>query len=318
MYHSVESKAESMANFFAITETIGEGSSGIVRKAVKRETGEEFAVKSVDKSQLSDDDFQVLQLEIEILSHVDHPNIVKTYDIYDEPTHVHIVMELMSGGELFERVSTNQIVERDHYSEKEASNTIRPIIDAVQYCHQMGIVHRDLKPENLLYATSDPHALIKISDFGLARFNTDDLMTTACGTPSYVAPEILLGRGYGPEVDFWSIGVILYILLCGFPPFYEDSNEVLFETIKSGQFEFPSPFWDNISQPAKDLIRNCLKVNPRERFGATEILGHEWMTSRNTPRVDMPEVSDKIREFNARRRLQKSSHQRLSTDFSNK
>ena len=191
-------------------------------------------------------------------------------------------------------------------------------MDAVLYCHQMGIVHRDLKPENLLYSSSDPHAIIKISDFGLARFSTDDLMTTACGTPSYVAPEILLGRGYGPEVDFWSIGVVLYILLCGFPPFYEDSNEVLFENIKAGQFEFPSPYWDQISEPAKDLIRNCLKVNPRERFGAAQIQEHEWMTSRNTPRVDMPEVSDKIREFNARRRLQKSSHQRLSTDFANK
>jgi|Transcript_21814 calcium/calmodulin-dependent protein kinase I len=132
-------------------------------------------------------------------------------------------MELMEGGELFDR-----IVEKDHYSEKEAAKTISPIVDAIKYCHEMGIVHRDLKPENLLYATNDDAAIIKISDFGMARFYDDDVMTTACGTPSYVAPEILGGRGYGFEVDIWSVGVVLYIMLCGFPPFAEETNAELF------------------------------------------------------------------------------------------
>ena len=172
-------------------------------------------------------------------------------------------MEKCIGGELFDR-----IVEKDHYSESEAANALLPVIDAIKYCHSMGIVHRDLKPENLLYTSPDNSAIIKVTDFGLARFYDDDVMTTACGTPGYVAPEILLGKGYGLEVDYWSIGVILYIILCGFPPFYEESNQALFETIKAGSFEFPSPFWDDISDMAKDLVTNCLKVNPSERFNA--------------------------------------------------
>jgi len=205
-------------------------------------------------------------------------------------------------------------VEKDHYSEKEAADTIRPIVDAIKYCHEMGIVHRDIKPENLLYNSVDPSAIIKISDFGLARYYNDDLMTTACGTPSYVAPEILIGKGYDLSVDYWSIGVVLYIMLCGFPPFYEDSNEALFEAVKQGQFEFPSPFWDDISDMAKDLIRNCLQVNPRSRFGAEQILAHEWISGLNTPRVDMPHVTAKIREYNAKRRFRKYANTAIASN----
>ena len=133
---------------------------------------------------------------MEIISQVDHPNIVRAFEFFDEPKSLHVVMELVPGGEVFER-----IVDKDHYSESEASKTIRPVIDAVKYCHDMGIVHRDLKPENLLYSSMDLDGIVKITDFGLARFYDDELMTTACGTPSYVAPEILIGRGYGLEVD---------------------------------------------------------------------------------------------------------------------
>lgn len=132
---------------------------------------------------------------------------------------MYLVLELMTGGELFDR-----IVEKEHYSEKEAADTIKPIVDSIRYCHSMGIIHRDLKPENLLYASREDSAIIKISDFGLARFLQNELATTACGTPGYVAPEIIEGKGYGKEVDYWSIGVIIYILLCGFPPFYEENN----------------------------------------------------------------------------------------------
>jgi len=138
-----------------------------------------------------------------------------------------MVFEMMKGGELFDR-----IVNKDHFSEKEAAETIRPIIDAVRYCHSMGIAHRDLKPENLLYATPEEGSLIKVSDFGFAKISTNDVMLTQCGTPGYVAPEILDNKGYGKEVDYWSIGIILYVLLCGFPPFYDENNERLFEIIK--------------------------------------------------------------------------------------
>ena len=155
-------------------------------------------------------------------------------------------MELMVGGELF-----NRIVEKECYSEKLASDTIRPVIDAIRYCHAMGISHRDLKPENLLYDKGEDDSIIKISDFGLARVVSNDVMTTACGTPGYVAPEVLIGKGYEYYCDYWSIGVILYVLLCGYPPFYEDTNEELFEKIKNADFDFPSPEWDDISDEGK-------------------------------------------------------------------
>lgn len=144
---------------------------------------------------------------MDILSQIDHPNAVKLVEIFDEDGAIYLVLELLAGGELFDR-----IVEKESYSEKEASDTIRPVVDAIRYCHSLGIVHRDLKPENLLYESEDEHSCIKITDFGLARFVQNELATTACGTPNYVAPEIIKGEGYGKEVDYWSIGVIIYIM----------------------------------------------------------------------------------------------------------
>jgi len=210
-------------------------------------------------------------------------------------------MKLMTGGELFDR-----IVEKEHYSEKEAADTLRPIIDAIRYCHLMGIAHRDLKPENLLYATSDPNSIIKITDFGLAKVINNDLMTTACGTPGYVAPEILVGGGYDMAVDYWSIGVILYVMLCGFPPFSEETNEKLFDAIKKGEYEFPSPHWDQITDYAKDLIKKLLVVDPAKRLDADGILKHPWIVGDVTPRKGLPTVTAKIKEFNAKRRLKRA------------
>ena len=141
------------------------------------------------------------------MSQLDHPNVVKIYEIFDEDDCIYLVLELLAGGELFDR-----IVEKDHYSEKEAADTIRPVVDAIRYCHSLGIIHRDLKPENLLYLTTEDNSIIKVTDFGLARFVENELATTACGTPNYVAPEIINGQGYNKEVDYWSIGVIIYIM----------------------------------------------------------------------------------------------------------
>lgn len=154
---------------------------------------------------------------------MDHPNVLKIFEIFDEIDFIYLVLELLKGGELFDR-----IVEKENYSEKEAAETVRPIVDALRYCHSLGIIHRDLKPENLLYATNVDSSIIKVTDFGLARFVENELATTACGTPNYVAPEIIAGKGYSKEVDLWSIGVIIYIMLCGFPPFYDDNNTQLF------------------------------------------------------------------------------------------
>jgi calcium/calmodulin-dependent protein kinase I len=295
-------KTGSLKDSYKLDAILGEGSFAIVRKGIKKTTNEEFAIKMIDKTSLECDDQLALQSEVEILSQIDHPNIVKLHEIYDEKTRFSMAMELMTGGELFDR-----IVEKEHYSEKEAADTIRPIVDAIRYCHLMGIAHRDLKPENLLYATTDPNSIIKITDFGLAKVINNDLMMTACGTPGYVAPEILTGKGYDVAVDYWSIGVILYVMLCGFPPFSEDSNEKLFEMIKTGNYEFPSPQWDPISDYAKDLIKKLLVVDPSKRLTADGILKHPWVVGDVTPRKNLPIVTAKIKEFNARRRLKRAA-----------
>ncbi len=159
------------------------------------------------RRELSEDDEIQLQTEVDILSQLDHPNVLKIFEIFDEDDCIYLVLELLAGGELFDR-----IVEKESYSEKEAAETIRPLVDALRYCHQLGIIHRDLKPENILYQTEEDSSIIKITDFGLARFVQNELATTACGTPNYVAPEIIDGHGYGKEVDVWSIGVIIYIM----------------------------------------------------------------------------------------------------------
>lgn len=294
-------KTGSLKDNYKLDKVLGEGSFAVVRKGIKKATNEDFAVKIIDKTNLESDDQLALQTEVEILSQIDHPNIVKLHEIYDEKTRFNMVMELMTGGELFDR-----IVEKEHYSEKEAADTIRPIVDAMRYCHSMGIAHRDLKPENLLYATTDPNSIIKITDFGLAKVINNDLMTTACGTPGYVAPEILIGKGYDIAVDYWSIGVIIYVMLCGFPPFFEDSNEKLFDAIKQGEYDFPSPQWDEISDYAKDLIKKLLVVDPSKRLNADGILKHPWIVGDVTPRKNLPTVSAKIKEFNARRRLKRA------------
>jgi len=227
------------------------------------------------------------------MSNIDHPNIVKLFEVYDDKNCFYMVLELMTGGELFDRV-----VDQDFYSEKEACEVFKPMVDSVNYCHQVGVAHRDLKPENILYSTPDKDAIIKISDFGLAKVvNQENFMITACGTPSYMAPEVLTGKGYNFGVDFWSIGVILYVLLCGYPPFYEENNSKLLEKIKAGDIEFPSPEWDQVSDSAKDLILNLLKVNPNERYDASKIMEHPWVKGEGVPKTELKNVTDKIKNI---------------------
>lgn len=299
MYH----KGEKITDYYKIEDELGAGSFAVVRSGVSKSTGEEVAIKIIDRKEMQEDDEVALRTEVEILSGLDHPNVVKMHEVFDEEDYLYIVLELMSGGELFDR-----IVEKESYSEKEAADTIRPIVDAIRYCHENGIIHRDLKPENLLYETKEEGAVIKISDFGLARFlPSDNFATTACGTPGYVAPEIISGKGYGAPVDIWSIGITLYILLCGFPPFYNEDNAELFEEIKKGDFEFPSPYWDDISDMAKDLISKILVVKPSERLDIDGILNHPWITGEDTPRKELADVKEKIKKYNAARKLKKAT-----------
>jgi len=206
------------------------------------------------------------------------------------------------------------IIARGHYSEKDAANLMKDAFGALLYLHDLGIVHRDLKPENLLYASNDEKSpmydVIKVADFGLAKVvqgGNDHSMTTTCGTPGYVAPEVLEQKGgYGPEVDVWSMGVILYILLCGFPPFYDENNAVLFQQIKKGDYSFPSPYWDDISDGAKDLVKKILQINPQTRLTIQQCLEHPWMaTASDAPLTSQQE---QLKKFAARGRFKKAIH----------
>jgi calcium/calmodulin-dependent protein kinase I len=301
---SIYHKGEKITDYYKIEDELGAGSFAIVKYGVHKVTGLEVAIKIINRKEMEEDDEVALRTEVEILSSLDHPNVVKMHEVFDEDEYMFIVLELMTGGELFDR-----IVEKESYSEKEAADTIRPIVDAIRYCHENGIIHRDLKPENLLYESKDEASVIKISDFGLARFLPSNVFaTTACGTPGYVAPEILRGKGYGASVDVWSIGITLYILLCGFPPFYNEDNAQLFEEIKKGEFDFPSPYWDDISDMAKDLISRILKVTPSERIDIDGILSHPWITGEDTPRTELHEVKEQIKKYNAARKLRKATY----------
>ncbi|MPC26581.1 Calcium/calmodulin-dependent protein kinase type 1 [Portunus trituberculatus] len=202
-----------------------------------------------------------------------HPNIVQLMDTYEDAEHVYLVIELVTGGELFDR-----IVEKGSYTEKDAADLIRQVLEAVDYMHEQGVVHRDLKPENLLYFSQDEDSKIMISDFGLSKMEDSGIMATACGTPGYVAPEVLAQKPYGKAVDVWSIGVIAYILLCGYPPFYDENDANLFAQILKGEFEFDSPYWDEISDSAKDFIRQLMCVDVERRFTCKQSLNHPWIS----------------------------------------
>ncbi|XP_070143702.1 calcium/calmodulin-dependent protein kinase type 1 isoform X2 [Drosophila kikkawai] len=252
---------------------LGTGAFSEVRLAESKETpGDHFAVKIIDKKALKGKE-ESLENEIRVLRRLTHPNIVQLLETYEDKSKVYLVMELVTGGELFDR-----IVEKGSYTEKDASHLIRQILEAVDYMHEQGVVHRDLKPENLLYYSAEDDSKIMISDFGLSKMEDSGIMATACGTPGYVAPEVLAQKPYGKAVDVWSIGVISYILLCGYPPFYDENDANLFAQILKGEFEFDSPYWDEISESAKHFIRNLMCVTVEKRYTCKQALAHAWIS----------------------------------------
>nr|DBA33970.1 TPA: hypothetical protein GDO54_001582 [Pyxicephalus adspersus] len=255
---------------FVFMEVLGSGAFSEVFLVKNRSTGQHHALKCIKKVNSARD--RSLENEIAVLKKIKHENIVTLEDIYESTSHFYLVMQLVSGGELFDR-----ILERGVYTEKDASNVIRQVLSAVKYLHDNGIVHRDLKPENLLYITPDENSKIMITDFGLSKMEETGIMSTACGTPGYVAPEVLAQKPYSKAVDCWSIGVITYILLCGYPPFYEETESKLFEKIKDGSYEFESPFWDDISKSAKDFIGCLLEKDPKKRYNCENALEHPWI-----------------------------------------
>lgn len=263
--------------FHIVAKELGHGHYGVVRKCQNRETKEWFAIKSIRKSKVSK--IEVLLREIRILEEVDHPNIINLLEVHEDVKYLHLITELCTGGELFDRIIAKTNSEEGHFSEKDAASLIRSILNAIKYCHEeKQIVHRDLKPENFLFESKDEDSNIKIIDFGLSRHDDQafGVMQTKVGTPYYVAPEVLK-REYTKSCDIWSIGVITYILLCGYPPFYGDSDAQIFDSVRSGTFDYPSPDWDDISDSAKDFIKSLLKLDPSKRLTANQALEHRWL-----------------------------------------
>ncbi|KAI4569975.1 hypothetical protein MJT46_007269 [Ovis ammon polii x Ovis aries] len=343
---------------YQLFEELGKGAFSVVRRCVKVLAGQEYAAKIINTKKLSARDHQKLEREARICRLLKHPNIVRLHDSISEEGHHYLIFDLVTGGELFE-----DIVAREYYSEADASHCIQQILEAVLHCHQMGVVHRDLKPENLLLASKLKGAAVKLADFGLAievegeqqawfgkpypsssrtllpvTYVPTSVYVSAClcvwgagfaGTPGYLSPEVLRKDPYGKPVDLWACGVILYILLVGYPPFWDEDQHRLYQQIKAGAYDFPSPEWDTVTPEAKDLINKMLTINPSKRITAAEALKHPWISdilAVGGPQVGLPsthrplpyflqhrstvascmhrqETVDCLKKFNARRKL---------------
>ncbi|XP_062816839.1 calcium/calmodulin-dependent protein kinase type II subunit beta isoform X2 [Anolis carolinensis] len=287
---------------YQLYEEIGKGAFSVVRRCVKLCTGHEYAAKIINTKKLSARDHQKLEREARICRLLKHSNIVRLHDSISEEGFHYLVFDLVTGGELFE-----DIVAREYYSEADASHCIHQILESVTYIHHYAIVHRDLKPENLLLASKCKGAAVKLADFGLAIEVQGDQQAWFgfAGTPGYLSPEVLRKEAYGKPVDIWACGVILYILLVGYPPFWDEDQHKLYQQIKAGAYDFPSPEWDTVTPEAKNLINQMLTINPAKRITAHEALKHPWVCQRSTVASMMhrQETVECLKKFNARRKL---------------
>ncbi|XP_044736608.1 calcium/calmodulin-dependent protein kinase type II alpha chain isoform X11 [Chrysoperla carnea] len=301
---------------YELKEELGKGAFSVVRRCVQKCTGMEFAAKIINTKKLSTRDFQKLEREARICRKLQHPNIdsdsntkkiiqqniLRLHDSIQEENFHYLVFDLVTGGELFE-----DIVAREFYSEADASHCIQQILESVNHCHSNGVVHRDLKPENLLLASKAKGAAVKLADFGLAIEVQGEQQAWYgfAGTPGYLSPEVLKKEPYGKPVDIWACGVILYILLVGYPPFWDEDQHRLYSQIKAGAYDYPSPEWDTVTPEAKNLINQMLTVNPGKRITAAEALKHPWIYQRErvASMVHRQETVDCLKKFNARRKL---------------
>uniref|UniRef100_A0A7S0WKH2 Calcium-dependent protein kinase n=1 Tax=Chlamydomonas leiostraca TaxID=1034604 RepID=A0A7S0WKH2_9CHLO len=285
---------------------LGKGTFGTTYLATKKGTSEKYAVKVISKRKLSTpEEIDDVKREVQIMHHLaGHANVVHLKGVYEDKSNVCLVMEVCTGGELFD-----SIVKRGHYTEKDAATLIRTIVGVVAHCHNMGVIHRDLKPENFLLSDKTATAQLKATDFGLSSFFQEgQIFTDIVGSAYYVAPEVLR-RAYSKEADIWSCGVILYILLCGFPPFHGDNEKKIFEAVISKTVDFTSEPWPRISEPAKDCVRRMLVRDPKRRATANEILKHDWMRE-NGVASDNPlemEVLTRIKNFTGMNKLKKEA-----------
>ncbi|KAK4264246.1 hypothetical protein QN277_025453 [Acacia crassicarpa] len=295
-----------LSDKYILGRELGRGEFGITHLCTDRETKEALACKSISKRKLRTAvDIEDVRREVAIMSTLpDHPNIVKLKATYEDKENVHLVMELCEGGELFDR-----IVARGHYSERAAATVARTIAEVVRMCHANGVMHRDLKPENFLFANKKENSVLKAIDFGLSVFfKPGERFSEIVGSPYYMAPEVLR-RNYGPEVDVWSAGVILYILLCGVPPFWAETEQGVALAILRGVIDFKREPWPQISDSAKSLVRQMLEPNPEKRLTAQQVLEHPWLQNAkkasNVPLGDI--VRTRLKQFSMMNRFKKKA-----------
>lgn len=284
---------------------LGEGSYGSVCKATNKSTKAIRAVKTIAKTQMKN--LERFKQEIAIMKMMDHPNIIKLFETFEDHRNIYLVMELCSGGELFDR-----IIESGHFTEVQAAILMQQIIRAIYYMHENHVCHRDLKPENFLFMTKDAieKNYLKIIDFGLScKFAADQTLTTKAGTPYYVAPQVLAGK-YDHLSDIWSCGVIMYVLLCGYPPFFGDTDAEVLSKVRLGSYNFTPADWKNVSDDAKNLIRMLLKMNPRDRYTAEQALNHEWIRNKAPKAANVSlqdNFVDNLRGFRSQNKLKKAA-----------
>ncbi|KAG7218758.1 hypothetical protein INR49_007295 [Caranx melampygus] len=306
---------------YQLYEELGKGAFSVVRRCVKLCTGQEYAAKIINTKKLSARDHQKLEREARICRLLKHPNIVRLHDSISEEGFHYLIFDLVTGGELFE-----DIVAREYYSEADASHCIQQILEAVLHCHQMGVVHRDLKTNEqdeelqsgqggedefwlkLLHEAESAPLIPESLSVDLSQQRPENLLLASkcfAGTPGYLSPEVLRKEAYGKPVDIWACGVILYILLVGYPPFWDEDQHKLYQQIKAGAYDFPSPEWDTVTPEAKNLINQMLTINPAKRITAQEALKHPWVCQRSTVASMMhrQETVECLKKFNARRKL---------------
>lgn len=291
---------------YTLGKELGRGEFGITYLCTDRETQEVLACKSISKRKLRTEvDIEDVRREVVIMHHLpQHPHIVTLKRVYEDENAVHLVMELCEGGELFDR-----IVARGHYHERAAANVTRTIVEVVQACHRHGVMHRDLKPENFLFANKRENSPLKAIDFGLSVFfKPGDRFTEIVGSPYYMAPEVLK-RNYGPEVDVWSAGVILYILLCGVPPFWAETEQGVAQAILRGVIDFKRDPWPKVSERAKSLVRQMLEPDPKRRLTAQQVLDHQWLqNAKQAPEIPLGDVvRSRLKQFSAMNKLKKKA-----------
>lgn len=308
---------QNLNDLYTLGIKLGQGQYGTTYLCIENSTGAKYACKSIPKRKLvCREDCDDVCREIQIMHHlVDHPNVVTIKGTYEDSSHVHLVMELCEGGELFDR-----IVAKGQYSEREAARLMKTIIGVIEVCHSSGVIHRDLKPENFLFESIAEDSALKATDFGLSVFyQPGDTFSDVVGSPYYVAPEVL-SKLYGPEADIWSAGVMLYILLSGVPPFWAETDAGIFKEILGGKLDFQTRPWPSISEGAKDLIRKMLIRDPKQRLTAYQVLSHPWIDD-DTNVPDKPldsAVMSRLKHFSAMNKLKKMAcrviAQRLSEE----